>query len=84
MVTERGAVVVDAFKQNLTVYSHDQKRPVWYYWGSDMNLAMLTDFVTAIRDNRPPKVTGFDGLKAVEVTSAAYMSARTGQPVRLG
>ena len=84
MVTERGAVVVDAFKQNLTVYSHDPKRPLWYYWGSDMNRAMLTDFVAAIRENRPPKVTGLDGLRAVEATSAAYLSVRTGQPVRLG
>jgi len=84
MVTEQGAVLVDAFKQNLIVYNHDQRRPSWYYWGSDMNLAMLTDFVASIREGRQPKVTGLDGLRAVEATSAAYRSARTGQPVRLG
>jgi predicted dehydrogenase len=31
MVTDRGAVIVDAFKQNLTVYSNDVRRPQWAY-----------------------------------------------------
>lgn len=83
LVTERGAVVVDAFKQNLTVYRHDVQRPLWAYWGSDMNQAMIDEFVAAIREDRPPRVTGVDGHRAVEVVAAAYESARTGQPVRL-
>lgn len=83
MVSERGAVVVDAFKQNLTVYSHENQRPVWQFWGSDSNQAMITEFAAAIREDRPPVVTGVDGLRAVEVTAAAYESAALGQPVRL-
>jgi predicted dehydrogenase len=82
MVTERGAVLVDAFKQNLTVYSHARQRPVWEFWGSDANQAMVAEFVQAIRAGRPPKVTGEDGLRAVEVALAAYRSAERGQPVR--
>jgi predicted dehydrogenase len=81
MVTERGAVVVDAFKQNITVYSHAAQRPVWNFWGSDANQAMIEDFVAAVREGRPPRVTGVDGLRAVEVTVAAYESAAKGQPV---
>jgi predicted dehydrogenase len=83
MVTERGAVIVDAFKQNLTVYSHALERPVWSYWGSDSNQAMVEEFVNAIRENRPPSVTGMDGYRALEVALAAYQSAETGQPVKL-
>jgi len=83
MVTERGAVLVDVFKQNLTIYRHDLKRPVWGHWGSDANQAMLADFVAAIRDDRSPRVSGLDGYRAVEVALAAYQSAATGQPVRL-
>jgi predicted dehydrogenase len=83
MVTERGAVIVDGFKQNLTVYSHANQRPVWQYWGSDMNQAMVAEFVEAVRVGRQPYVTGLDGLRAVEVTLAAYESARRGQPVKL-
>jgi predicted dehydrogenase len=83
MVTERGAVIVDAFKQNLTVYNQRWQRPLWYYWGSDANQAMLAEFVAAIREERQPAVTGQDGLRAVEVALAAYRSAATGQPVSL-
>ena len=83
MVTERGAVIVDAFKQNLTVYAHAVQRPVWAHWGSDSNRAMLEEFVQAVRQKRTPRVTGVDGLRAVEVVEAAYRSVETGQPVRL-
>jgi predicted dehydrogenase len=81
MVTERGAVLVDAFRQNLNIYRHDWQRSNWSYWGADSNHAMVSDFITAIREGRPPRVTGLDGLRAVEATLAAYESVRTGQTV---
>ena len=84
VVTERGAVIVDAFKQNLTVYSHRWQRPLWNYWGSDANQAMVAEFGSAIREQRQPKVGGMDGLRAVEVALAAYQSAAAGQPVDIG
>jgi len=83
MVTQRGAVIVDAFRQNLNVYRHDWQRSNWAYWGSDMNQAMISDFAAAIRENRPPRVTGMDGLRAVEATLAAYESTRTGETVQV-
>jgi len=83
MVTQRGAVVVDAFRQNLNVYRHDWQRSNWAYWGSDSNHAMVSEFVAAIRENRSPRVTGVDGLRAVEATLAAYESVRTGQTVQV-
>jgi len=83
MVTQHGAVIVDAFRQNLNVYRHDWQRSNWAYWGSDMNQAMISDFAAAIRENRPPRVTGMDGLRAVEATLAAYESTRTGETVQV-
>lgn len=83
MITERGAVWVDAFRQNLTVFTHALQRPYWAFWGSDPNQAMLLDFIRAIREQQPPRVSGEDGLRAVEVVEAAYQSVQTGQPVRL-
>ena len=83
MITERGAVVVDAFSQNLTLYQHTTQRATWRYWGSDANQAMIEDFIAALRENRPPRVTGLDGYRAVAVAFAAYQSAATNQPVTL-
>jgi len=83
MVTQRGAVVVDAFRQNLNIYREDWQRANWAYWGSDMNHAMISEFASAIRENRPPRVTGVDGLRAVEAALAAYESDRTGQTVQV-
>lgn len=83
MVTQRGAVVVDAFRQNLNVYRHEWQRANWAFWGSDMNHGMLSDFAAAIREGRPPRVTGVDGLRAVEATVAAYESDRSGQTVEV-
>ncbi|MEA3440458.1 MAG: Gfo/Idh/MocA family oxidoreductase [Chloroflexota bacterium] len=83
MVTERGSILLDAFRQNLTIYRQDWQRAGWVYWGTDANQAMINEFVAAIRDNRQPSVSGYDGLKAVEVVQAAYASADSGQPVRL-
>ena len=79
MITQRGAVLVDAFRQNLNVYRHEWQSSQWMPWGSDSNQAMVQEFASAIRENRMPRVTGLDGLRAVEVTLAAYESDRTGQ-----
>jgi predicted dehydrogenase len=83
MVTQRGAVIVDAFRQNLNVYRHEWQTSKWLPWGSDSNQAMVEEFAAAIRENRTPRVTGVDGLRAVEVTLAAYESDRTGKPVEV-
>ncbi len=43
----------------------------------------IRDFLQAVRDNRPPAVTGRDARKSLEVILAIYESSRTGQPIRL-
>lgn len=83
LISERGLTVVDAFSQNLNIYSQSQGSNWWTYWGSDANQAMINEFVTSIREQRAPQVTGEDGYKALEVTLAAYKSAESGQPVKL-
>jgi predicted dehydrogenase len=83
LIGEKGLVNVNAFKQAMTVYSHAAQRPRYAYWGSDANQAMMDDFVAAIRDDRAPSVTGYDGYKAVEIVAAAYRSVESGQPVTL-
>jgi predicted dehydrogenase len=83
IVAENGLVTVNAFKQVVTRYSHSKGRPVWDFWGSDPNQLMVNEFAAAIRENREPLVTGYDGYKAVEIALAAYRSIESGQPVSL-
>lgn len=83
LISERGLTVIDAFSQNLELYNHKRSLHAWMYWGSDANQAMVAEFVAAVREQRPPKVTGEDGYRALEVALAAYVSAEQGQPVRL-
>ncbi|MEO1668765.1 MAG: Gfo/Idh/MocA family oxidoreductase [Chloroflexota bacterium] len=82
-IAERGVLRNDYFNQKLTVYEGSAQRPLWHYWGSDSNLAMIGEFVASIREQRPPLITGEDGLQALRVVHAAYESGRTHLPVQL-
>ncbi|GAB4514682.1 MAG: Gfo/Idh/MocA family oxidoreductase [Anaerolineae bacterium] len=83
LVGQDGVLILDAFRQRIEVYSQVQQRVWWDSWASDMDLGMIADFVRCIREDRPPAITGYDGLKAMEVALAAYRSAEEGQPVSL-
>jgi predicted dehydrogenase len=83
VVAERGWARLDAFRQQLAVYSNSANRAQWVGWGSDMDLGLMRDFVAMIAEGREPSITGRDGLKALEVALAAYQSAERGEPVRL-
>lgn len=84
LIGEKGVVTVDAFRQNLTAYSNRDEHPAWLAWLSDPDRAMIGEFTAAIREQRAPGVTGYDGYRAIEVALAAYRSAESGQPVKLG
>lgn len=43
----------------------------------------LEHFVTRIRDKRVPDVTGFDGLRALQIAEAAIRSVHTGKAIQL-
>ncbi|MGE3911698.1 MAG: Gfo/Idh/MocA family protein [Chloroflexota bacterium] len=45
--------------------------------------AQIADMVAAIRDGRPPAVSGEEGRRSLEVVLAIYESARTGQEIQL-
>lgn len=83
IVGERGVLAVDAFKQFITVHSSAAQRPVQHFWGSDVYQGLINDFIDSIHEQRTPSVTGHDGLKTVEIVSAAYQSLESGQPIAL-
>ncbi len=84
LIAERGVLRTDYFNQKLTVYEGAATRPLWHYWGTDPNQLMIEEFVASIREDRPPLITGQDGLAALRVVHAAYESGRTHEPVKVG
>ena len=52
--------------------------------GTHYHALQIQDFLRAIRENRPPLVTGEDGRAVVELFTAIYRSNRERRPVMLG
>jgi UDP-N-acetyl-2-amino-2-deoxyglucuronate dehydrogenase len=54
-----------------------QEHPIEHYFA-----LQIADFLSAIRQNRPPLVTGHDGRRVVELFSALYLSQEQHAPIR--
>lgn len=78
-----GVLSLDAFAQTVTVYSDGDRQVEWENWGDDMDTALVRDFVEAVRTGQPVKITGEDGLRAMEVALAAYRASEQRRTVRL-
>jgi predicted dehydrogenase len=76
LIGEKSVIQVDAFNQKIDVYDDTAMTAEWAYWGDSPDLGLVRDFVESVVEKRDPAVTGIDGLRAVEVTVAAYESAR--------
>jgi predicted dehydrogenase len=78
-----GVLEVDCFDQTLTQTTDAGDDPgiESVFWGTDMNEALLRDFVAAVAADEEPAIPGREGLREVRVVEAAYESAETGSPV---
>lgn len=82
-VGTKGSLRVNAFNEKLDLYPEAEEPPRRIGYGADLNSGLIADFIDAVRERREPSVTGEDGLRAVEVTVAAYKSANQGRFVRV-
>lgn len=74
VVGERGVIELDMFGTEIQHYQNEGKSHVALGVGSNLDALMVDEFLSAIRENRPPLVTGRDGLDAVAVALAGYAS----------
>jgi predicted dehydrogenase len=80
---DKGVTFLDLFKQKIDLYSDEATKAQWIHWGDNMDQGLIDDFVAMVREGREPSISGEDGLKALEVTLAAYRSAQTGEKIAL-
>lgn len=83
IIGEKGVIFLDAFAQNIVVHSDKIMRSKLHYFGSDLDYLMIKDFIETVKNKKTPKVTGYDGLKALEIALAAYESIKTKSIVKL-
>jgi 1,5-anhydro-D-fructose reductase (1,5-anhydro-D-mannitol-forming) len=58
-------------------------RPIELPYGPDLDAALLSTFITAVRTGEQPQPDGQVGLRTLEVMLGAQMSVRTAQTVTL-
>ncbi|WP_066190634.1 Gfo/Idh/MocA family protein [Gracilibacillus timonensis] len=76
-------VRVDALKEHYRMYEDGDKPLKHIAFGNDMNYGLIKDFVECVKQNRKPSITGYDGLKALEVALAAYQSNKYNESVKI-
>lgn len=79
----RGALALARHGSELTLYREGVATAVELPPGPPAWEAEWTEFLAAIRENRPPLVTGEFGRRVVAAATAMYRAAETGEVVRL-
>jgi predicted dehydrogenase len=81
---EKGGIELDLFVQALDWFGDASGAHGLLGFGSNLDQAMVGEFLSAVRGHGQPRVTLADGLAASDLVLAAYQSAKSGQPVSVG
>jgi len=73
VIGEKGVISLNMFGQDLGVYQANSPFHVANF-GSNLDEAMVSEFIAAIIEKRQPSVTGADGLAALRVALKGYES----------
>ena len=74
---------VDVFNEKVQLYSKDGKSVTHLYSGNDTDFDLIVDFLKAIQEGEKPLISGYDGLKSLEIALAAYESNSKNIAVKL-
>nr|WP_155667607.1 Gfo/Idh/MocA family oxidoreductase [Ornithinibacillus caprae] len=83
VVGTKQTIKVDALKEHVRLFSSEGKTLSHEFFGNDMDLGLIQDFIACVEQGREPSITGFDGLKAMQVALAAYKSSRLNEKVMI-
>lgn len=83
VIGTKQTVKVDAFAEHLRVFSNNSKSLEYQFFGNDMDFGLILDFIDCVKEGRAPSITGFDGLKSMEVALAAYQSGKLNKSIKL-
>jgi predicted dehydrogenase len=81
VVGDRGALRLDAFNDTLEIAETAGPSYGWQAVEHSGDPEMVAAFIDSVRRGEPVRVTGEDGMRALQVALAAYESARTHEPV---
>ncbi|NQX59264.1 Gfo/Idh/MocA family protein [Paenibacillus qinlingensis] len=83
IVGTKGTLSIDAFAQKNELYSLENGKGQWNFWGDSMDAYLVKAFVQALLNGEQVPITGEDGLRSTVVAIAGYQSVALGQPVLL-
>lgn len=83
VIGTKQTVIADAFGEHIKMFSSKEKSLEHVMYGNDMDFGLIRDFVDCIQTGRNPSITGFDGLKSLEVSLAAYESNTKSKKINL-
>lgn len=83
VVGEKGVIELDMFGQSIDLHQDATMQHMVAWYGSDLDRALVSDFISCIEEDRAPAITAHDGLQAARVAFAGYRSAVAREPVHL-
>ncbi len=83
VIGTKKTVKADAFGEYFKVFGTGSKSLEHVSYGSNMDFGLIRDFVDCIETGRKPFITGYDGLKSLEVSLAAYESNELKKVIKL-
>ena len=83
VIGTEGNLRLDLFVERVDQYRNADATYEWAAYGHDTDAGMIADFLECVSGDRQPPITGYDGLKAMEVALGAYRAVETRQPTAL-
>jgi UDP-N-acetylglucosamine 3-dehydrogenase len=79
---EEAVVTLNYLTQEITIEDYEKIVKPTYTWKEPLALE-LKEFVQSVLEDRTPKVTGWDGVRGLEIAEAAIKSARIDRTVKV-